>query len=81
MVSIFGAGFFVFRDSESQKVEALDNYAEAPMAARSDMFEMVKERKPGQDIFETVGRKNLAGPLSVATPGTLKAWELMRARV
>jgi len=36
---------------------------------------MVKERKPGQNIFETVGRKNQAGPLAVVTPGTLKVWE------
>lgn len=75
MVSVFGAGFFVVRDGKTGRVETLDNYAVAPFAAHDSMYEMVKERLPGMDIFETVGRKNLAGPLAVATPGTLKAWE------
>ena len=75
MVSVFGAGFFVIRDAQSGKLETVDNYAKAPHAATDTMYEMVKERKPGQNIFETVGKKNLLGPLAVATPGTLKAWE------
>ena len=75
MVSIFGAGFFVVRDGKTGRVETIDNYAVAPQAATDDMYEMLKERKPGQNIFETVGRKNQDGLLSVATPGTLKAWE------
>ncbi len=75
MISVFGAGFFVVRDAETQRVETIDNYAVAPLAATDTMYEMVKERKPGQNIFETVGKKNLVGPLAVATPGTLKAWE------
>lgn len=75
MVSVFGAGFFVIRDAKTGKIETIDNYACAPLEATDTMYEMVKERKPGQNIFETVGRKNLAGPLAVATPGTLKAWE------
>ncbi|HHL41131.1 MAG TPA: gamma-glutamyltransferase, partial [Candidatus Bathyarchaeota archaeon] len=75
MVSVFGAGFFVVRDGETGKVETLDNYAVAPFAAHDRIYEMVKERLPGMDIFETVGRKNITGPLAVATPGTLKAWE------
>ncbi|MFA9496012.1 MAG: gamma-glutamyltransferase [Candidatus Bathyarchaeota archaeon] len=75
MVSVFGAGFFVIRDGKTGKVETIDNYAVAPFAATDDMYEMVKERKPGQNIFETVGRKNQAGSQAVATPGTLKAWE------
>jgi gamma-glutamyltranspeptidase/glutathione hydrolase len=75
MVSVFGAGFFVVRDAKTGKIQTIDNYAVAPLAATDTMYEMVKERKPGQNIFETVGRKNLAGPLAVAAPGTLKAWE------
>lgn len=75
MVSVFGAGFFVVRDGKTGRVETIDNYAVAPFAATEDMYDMVKERKPGQNIFETVGKKNQDGPLSVATPGTLKAWE------
>ena len=58
MVSVFGAGFFVVRDGNTGKVETIDNYAVAPFAATDDMYEMVKERKPGQNIFEIVGRKN-----------------------
>jgi gamma-glutamyltranspeptidase/glutathione hydrolase len=75
MVSVFGAGFFVVRNEKTSRVETIDNYAVAPFAATDDMYEMVKKRKPGQNIFETVGRKNQDGPLAVATPGTLKAWE------
>jgi len=75
MNSVFGAGFFVLRDAETERVETIDNYAVAPLAASDTMYEMVKDRKPGQNIFETVGKKNLVGPLAVATPGTLKAWE------
>jgi gamma-glutamyltranspeptidase/glutathione hydrolase len=75
MVSVFGAGFFLIRDAKSGKIEAIDNYAKAPIAATDTMYKMVKKRKPGQNIFETVGKKNLLGPLAVATPGTLKAWE------
>ncbi len=80
MVSVFGAGFFVIRDGKTGKVETIDNYAVAPFAAREDMYEMVKHRKPGQNIFEAVGKKNLVGPLAVATPGTLKAWEYISKR-
>jgi gamma-glutamyltranspeptidase/glutathione hydrolase len=78
MVSVFGAGFFVIRDAQSGKLETVDNYAKVPHAATDTMYEMVKERKPGQNIFETVGKKNLLGPLAVATPGTLKAWEYIK---
>jgi gamma-glutamyltranspeptidase/glutathione hydrolase len=74
MVSVFGAGFFVFRNGESGLIETLDNYAVAPKAATEDMYDPVPRRLPGQNIFETVGRKNQVGHLSVATPGTLKAW-------
>ena len=75
MVSIFGAGFFMIREAKSRKVETIDNYAVAPLEATDSMYEIVKDRKPGQNIFETVGKKNLLGSLAVATPGTLKAWE------
>ena len=75
MVSIFGAGFFVYRNAETGEIKTLDNYAVAPKAATETMYTSVKERKPGQYLFETEGRKNMVGYLSVATPGTLKAWE------
>jgi gamma-glutamyltranspeptidase/glutathione hydrolase len=75
MVSIFGAGFIVFREGETGSVGTVDNYAVAPKAAAENMYEMVEEREPGQYLFETVGRKNMVGHLSVATPGALKGWE------
>jgi len=75
MVSMFGAGFFVLRDGSTGKVETIDNYAVAPGAATEDMYTIVKERKPGQPLFQTVGRKNVTGHLAVGVPGNLKAWE------
>ncbi len=75
MVSLFGDGFFVIRNADTGRIETVDNYAVAPKAASEDMYTPVKERKPGQDLFETVGRENTIGHLSVATPGALKAGE------
>jgi len=72
---IFGAGFFVIRDGESGEITTIDNYAIAPKAATDTMYNMVETRQPGQNIFETVGRKNQVGHLAAATPGNLKAWE------
>lgn len=77
MVSMFGAGFFVFRDAETGRIETLDNYAVSPRATTDDMYTPVERREPGQYLFETVGRENMVGRLSVATPGTLKGWERM----
>jgi len=75
MVGVFGAGFFVIRDGETGRIETIDNYAKAPLAATEDMYTPVKERQPGQNIFETEGQENMVGYLSTGTPGTLKAWE------
>ncbi len=80
MVSVFGAGFFVVRDGVSGEIKTIDNYAVAPNAAGDDMYEMIEERKLGENIFETVDRKNQDGLLAVATPGTLKAWEYVVER-
>lgn len=74
MVSIFGAGFFVIRDARTGRIDTVDNYAVAPRAAKEDMYSPVEKRQPGQYLFETVGRRNMVGHLSVAAPGTLKAW-------
>ncbi|HUV34478.1 MAG TPA: gamma-glutamyltransferase [Candidatus Desulfaltia sp.] len=75
MVSMFGAGFFVYRDGGTGEVSTLDDYAVAPKAAEENMYTPVKDRKPDQYIFETVGRRNMVGHLSVAVPGALKGWE------
>jgi gamma-glutamyltranspeptidase/glutathione hydrolase len=75
MVSLFGAGFFVTRDGGTGEIDTLDNYAVAPRAATETMYAPVKHRRPDQYIFETVGRRNMVGHLSVAAPGALKGWE------
>jgi gamma-glutamyltranspeptidase/glutathione hydrolase len=80
MVSMFGAGFFVYRNGKTREIETLDNYAIAPKAATEDMYKPVEERQEGHYLFETTGRKNMVGRLSVATPGTLKGWEYILER-
>jgi len=75
MVSMFGAGFFVYRDGATGEIGTLDDYAVAPLAATETMYTPVEHRRPEQYIFETVGRKNMVGHMSVATPGALKGWE------
>lgn len=75
MVSMFGAGFFVYRDGATGEIGTLDDYAVAPRAATETMYTPVEHRRPEQYIFETVGRKNMVGHMSVATPGALKGWE------
>lgn len=77
MVSVFGAGYFVYRNGETGEISTLDNYAVAPKAASETMYTPVKDRKPDQYIFETVGRRNMVGRLSVAVPGALMGWEHM----
>ena len=77
MVSMFGAGFFVYRDGATGEVGTLDNYAVAPKAATETMYTPVEHRRPDQYIFETVGRRNMVGHLGVAAPGALKGWEHM----
>jgi len=80
MVSIFGAGFFVTRDGGTGNIATLDNYAVAPKVASESMYSPVEDRRPDQYIFETVGRRNMVGHLSVAAPGALKGWERIQMR-
>ena len=80
MVSMFGAGFFVTRDGRTGDITTLDNYAVAPKAASESMYKPVEDRRPDQYIFETVGRRNIVGHLSVAVPGALKGWEHIQTR-
>jgi gamma-glutamyltranspeptidase/glutathione hydrolase len=78
MVGIFGAGHMVLHSGRSGRMEALDNYAAAPLAANENLYIPLDGRHgPGENLFETVGRRNLVGHLSVATPGNLKAWEYL----
>ena len=70
MVSPFGAGFFTIRDGRTGDVTFLDDYAVVPFAATPDMFDPI----PGDLDFNTTDGANMAGYLSVATPGALAGW-------
>ena len=70
MVSPFGAGFFTIRDGRTGDVTFLDDYAAVPFAATPDMFDPI----PSDLDFNTTDGANMAGYLSVATPGALAGW-------
>jgi gamma-glutamyltranspeptidase/glutathione hydrolase len=74
MVSIFGCGFMVLRLNESNEIVTIDNMGVAPEAATEQLYAPLPW-KPGQDLFETVDRRNTVGHLSVAVPGSMKAWD------
>src|SRR5215216_362821 len=70
MVSPFGAGFFLIRDGRTGDVAFLDDYAVVPFSAKPDMFDPI----PGDLDYATTDGANMAGYLSVATPGALMGW-------
>lgn len=74
MVSIFGCGFIVIRLNASGEIVTIDNMGAAPQAATDQLYEPLPW-KPGQDLFETKDQRNMVGHLSVAVPGSMKAWE------
>ncbi|UCH01816.1 MAG: gamma-glutamyltransferase, partial [Candidatus Bathyarchaeota archaeon] len=74
MVSIFGCGFIVIRIGETGETFTIDNMGVAPEAASNDMYRS-KSWAPGQELYETVDKKNMVGYLSIAVPGSMKAWE------
>jgi gamma-glutamyltranspeptidase/glutathione hydrolase len=71
MVGFSGGGIFHIRTPEGEHI-ILDNQSKAPLAARPDMFEPVADTPDRR--LETVGRKNEAGVLAMATPGSLAGW-------
>jgi len=71
MVGISGGGIFHIRTPDGEHV-ILDNQSGAPLAATPDMFEPVSDRPDSR--LETVGRRNTAGILAMATPGSLIGW-------
>ncbi|MDQ2067751.1 gamma-glutamyltransferase family protein [Xinfangfangia sp. CPCC 101601] len=74
MVGVLGAGLIQIRLPSGQHL-ALDALANAPSAARADMF---TPAGPGaEDPFDTLGQANLNGPQAVAVPGSLLAWTEM----
>jgi gamma-glutamyltranspeptidase/glutathione hydrolase len=71
MVGIFGAGMTHLRLADGRHL-VIDNYTTAPAASRPDMFKPVSDTWP--DYLRAESDVNLVGLLSVAVPGTLKAW-------
>lgn len=71
MVGFSGGGIFHIRTPAGEHI-IIDNQSKAPLAARPDMFEPVADTPDRR--LETVGRKNTAGPLAMATPGGLAGW-------
>lgn len=72
MIGIFGAGFINYYNGNSGDFINIDNYAVAPGAATSDMFEPVSDDWP--DYMETVDGANSVGYRSVGVPGALMGW-------
>ena len=71
MVGFSGGGIFHIRTPDGEHV-IIDNQSKAPLAATTDMYEPVADTPDRR--LETVGRKNTAGPLAMATPGALRGW-------
>jgi len=71
MVGISGGGIFHIRTPDGEHI-ILDNQSKAPKAATPGMFEPVADTPDRR--LETVGRKNEAGVLAMATPGSLAGW-------
>lgn len=71
MVGPFGAGFTNIRLASGESI-VIDNYATAPAAASPDMYTPVADGWPW--YMKARDRANEIGYLSVAAPGTLKAW-------
>ena len=69
MTTIFGAGFIVIRLADGTTT-TIDNYATAPTAATSTMFEPI----PGNLDNDVVDDLNSTGHLAVATGGSLLGW-------
>ena len=77
MVGFSGGGIFNIRTPDGEHV-IIDNQSKAPLAATPDMYVPVADTPDRR--LETVGRKNTAGPLAMATPGALAGWADALAR-
>ena len=71
MVGIFGGGLAHIRMADGRHV-VLDGLSAAPARASATTFEPVSDLPPRR--FDTAGRRNEIGALSVATPGSLRGW-------
>ena len=71
MVGIWGGGMSHIRLANGKHV-VIDGQAQAPIAARPDMFTPISDAQP--HYLETVGRENAVGAKAVAAPGSLAGW-------
>ncbi len=77
MVGVLGGGVAHLRLADGSH-EVIDGLSTAPAGATPDLYETVSDSLP--DYQETVGRRNLIGPLAMAVPGALRAWCAALAR-
>ena len=71
MVGLLGGGIAHIRLENGRHI-IIDGLSTAPSRASENMYQTVSEDLPA--YRDTVGRKNLLGPLSVAVPGALAGW-------
>ena len=71
MVGLIGGGMTHIRTKDGRHI-VIDGQSQAPAAATPDMFEPVSDDIASR--LETVGRRNVYGPLATATAGNLMAW-------
>ena len=70
-MGIYGAGFMNIRLADGRRI-AIDNYSQAPGAARMDMFTPISDEWP--NYMRAHGDLNQTGVLASGVPGSLKAW-------
>ncbi|MDE0977050.1 MAG: gamma-glutamyltransferase [Arenicellales bacterium] len=71
MVGLLGGGISHIR-MENGRHLIIDGLSTAPCRASETMYQTVSEEL--LNYRDTVGRKNLVGPLSIAVPGALAGW-------
>ena len=70
-VGIYGAGFMNVRLADGRRF-AVDNYSQAPIDARMDMFTPLSDEWP--NYMRAHDDLNQTGVLASGVPGSLKAW-------
>lgn len=71
---VAGQAHILVYDSASGKFEAIDAYAMAPEASKSDMYRWKSSDTQGDYRFHTVNEANTVGYQAVAIPGALLGW-------
>ncbi len=71
MVGVLGGGIAHIRTKNGRHV-IIDGLSTAPYNVSETLYEPVSDKLP--NYRDTVGRKNLLGPLSIAVPGALAGW-------